>query len=253
MLSLNKIQLTLAKGSTLEKKIFEDLNLNIAKGEWVAIIGNNGSGKSTLLNVLSGNIQPDSGEIYVDKKKLSSLTPLYRTKFISKVEQDPKTGTMENMTIFENLAFALKRGQQRGLRPFFNKDRMKLFREKLVPLQMGLENRLDEPVSNLSGGQRQAISLIMALLQEAKILLLDEITAALDPNSSQAIMELTRKIVREQQCTCLMITHNMTDAIHYADKIVLLKHGRFICVYEQSMKAQLTPIDLITQIEKGAF
>jgi putative ABC transport system ATP-binding protein len=151
---------------------------------------------------------------------------------------------MEDMTILENMAFALKRGQKRGLQCFATGRRIEIFKEKLSTLNIGLENRLDDLVSNLSGGQRQALSIVMAMLQESKILLLDEITAALDPASSEAIMELTNRILRKQKMTCIMITHNMAHAIKYGDRLLLLKNGTFIKEYDRATKSNMTPAEL---------
>jgi putative ABC transport system ATP-binding protein len=153
--------------------------------------------------------------------------------------QDPRVGTMENMTIFENMAFAFRRGQRRVLKLFFDNSSREFFQIKLQMLNMGLENLMDELVSNLSGGQRQAISLVMSILADSKILLLDEITAALDPGSSEAIMKLTAKIIKEEQRTCIMITHNMDQAINYGDRLLLLKNGAFIADYDADAKSNL--------------
>lgn len=249
MLTLNKVSLTLGLGSTLENKIFTDLNLTINKGEFVVIIGVNGSGKSTLMNVISGLIKPDSGDILIDGKNVSLMLQRQKSKLISKVIQDPKVGTMENMTVFENMAFAFKRGQRRGFQFFSSKRRMSLFKDKLSELNMGLENRLNELVSNLSGGQRQVLSLVMSILEDSQLLLLDEITAALDPASSKSIMELTNKIVRSQKRTCIMITHNMAQAIQYGDRVLLLKEGIFIKEYDKAAKSTLTAAELTLQFE----
>ena len=169
---------------------------------------------------------------------------MYRAKLISKVVQDPKLGTIENMSIFENMAFAIKRGQSRTLKPFCNFERIKIFREKLSIANIGLEDRLNEQVSNLSGGQRQILSIMMALLQDPQILLLDEITAALDPVSSEAIMEFTNRIIRKFKLTCIMITHNMTHATKYGDRLLFLKGGTFIKEYNAAAKSKMTSADL---------
>ena len=172
-----------------------------------------------------------------------------KAKLISKVIQDPKIGTMENMTVFENMAFALKRGHKRGLALCANKSRIALFKEKLADLNMGLESRLNDLVSNLSGGQRQVLSLVMAILEDSKLLLLDEITAALDPASSKSIMELTEKIVRSQKRTCIMITHNMAQAVQYGDRVLLLKQGAIIKEYDKAAKSKLPVSELALQFE----
>lgn len=247
MLRLENIDVTLGKNTKLDRKILSQLNLNVKEGEFVVVIGGNGAGKSTMLNVISGVIKPDSGKIFILNKDVTNDSQIQKAKLISKIVQDPKAGTMENMTIFENMAFALKRGQNRGLQLFSNKARALLFKEKLSLIKMNLEDRLDEIVSNLSGGQRQILSVIMATLQDSKLLLLDEITAALDPATSESIMELTSQMIQEQQLTSIMITHNMAHAIKYGDRLLLLKNGRFVKEYDKVTKAILTPTQLASQ------
>jgi putative ABC transport system ATP-binding protein len=241
MLKLQDINVTLGKGTALERDVLKSLSLEVSEGEFVVIIGGNGAGKSTLFNVISGALKQDDGSIFIDNKKQSDGI---RASLVSKVIQDPKVGTIESMTILENMAFAFKRGESRGLKFFSNQNRIELFKEKLSMLSMGLENRLDDLVSSLSGGQRQALSLIMAVLQESRILLLDEITAALDPSTSDIVMNLTDKIVRNQKKTCIMITHDMSQAIRYGDRLLLLKNGRFIEEYSGVEKKNLTPLQL---------
>lgn len=240
MLRLEKINVTLGKGTKLKRKVLDGLNLTLQEGEWAVIIGGNGAGKSTLFQVISGLMEPDSGKVWIQGQDDGTS----RAKLISSVMQDPKMGTMENLSLFENMAFALKRGQTRGLHFFGNKKRTQIFKENLRLLNMGLEDRLHEPVSHLSGGQRQMLSLVMAMLQKSKILLLDEITAALDPASSEATMALTHEMVRAQKLSCLMITHNMTHALQYGDRLLLLKNGVFIKEYDGAVKSKLTPFDL---------
>lgn len=247
MLKLENVDVTLGQNTKLERKILNQLNLNVKEGEFVVVIGGNGAGKSTLFNVISGFIRADSGKISIAEQDITSTSQTDRAKLVSKVMQDPKFGTIENMTILENMAFALKRGQKRGLQPFSSNERTQLFKEKLSMLNMGLENRLDDLVSNLSGGQRQALSIIMAMLQEYKILLLDEITAALDPATSEVIMELTNRIVREQKLTCIMITHNMEHAIKYGDRLVLLRDGAFIKEYDIAARAEMKAAELAAE------
>lgn len=244
MLTLKAINVTLGKSSKLERKILSNLSLDIKHGEFVVVIGGNGAGKSTMFNVISGFVRPDSGQIIVDGQDITNMPQILKSGLISKVIQDPKIGTMENMTIFENMAFALRRGRKRGLTIFSNNSNKKFFQKKLQMLNMGLENVMDELVSNLSGGQRQALSLIMSILSDSKILLLDEITAALDPKSSETIMQLTAKIIKEEKRTCIMITHNMDHAISYGDRLVLLKNGSFTADYNAYAKSKLTYSDL---------
>lgn len=247
MLSLKNIDITLGRGTRLERKVLDKLSLEVKEGEFVVVIGGNGAGKSTMFNAISGFTNVDSGKIFIEGNDVTNISQIDRASFVSKVIQDPKLGTMENMTIYENMAFAVKRGQKRGLQFFSCKDRSELFKEKLKLVDIGLESRMDELVSNLSGGQRQILSVVMALLQNSKILLLDEITAALDPASTQAIMELTNKIVREQKLTCIMITHNMKHAIKYGDRLLLLKNGSFIKEYGASEKESMSSAELVLE------
>lgn len=241
MLLLDTIDASVGKGTKLERRILKGLTLEVKPGESVIVIGSNGAGKSTLLNVISGLIQPDSGKVVLLGTDITETSPIERAKNIATVMQDPKLGTMENMTLFENMAFALKRGQKRGLHLFSRKESVLLFKEKLKMINMGLENRLYELVRYLSGGQRQIVSIIMAMLQPSNLLLLDEITAALDPGSSEAIMALTYTMIKEKNLTSIMITHNMAHAIRYGDRLLLLKGGRFIKAYEGLAKSQLKP------------
>lgn len=249
MLILKNINLTLGKKSILERQILKNLNLAVANNEFVTVIGGNGAGKSTVLNAISGYFKPDSGRIILDGRDITNTKQASRSAFIAQVMQDPKIGTMENMTILENMAFALKRGQNRNLMPLSNNTRKKLFKEKLVTLGMGLENRLDELVSSLSGGQRQALSLIMAIIANSKLLLLDEITAALDPKIAETVMQIANKIIKKEKCACVMITHNMMHAIKYSDRIVVLKDGCVVKEYKNPSKQQLTPLDLTAEFD----
>lgn len=239
MLALRDINVTLGKSTKLERKILNNLSLEIQSGEFIVVIGGNGAGKSTIFNVIAGFLRPDSGQITIDGQDATNMSQIRRSALVSKVMQDPRVGTMENMTIFENMSFAFKRGQRRGLMPFFCNSNRQFFQKKLQMLNMGLDNLMDELVSNLSGGQRQAISLMMSVLADYKILLLDEITAALDPGSSEAIMKLTAKIIKEEKRTCIMITHNMDHAIKYGDRLLLLKNGAFIADYDADAKSKL--------------
>lgn len=232
MLNLSNISL---------KPVLKDLDLELKKGEFVVVIGANGAGKSTLLNLISGNLTPTQGKIILDGEDITSISAANRSSAIAKVSQDPKVGTMTNMTIYENLAFAALRGKRRGL-GFFRRHRdKKLFKSKLAMLNMGLENRLNDLVGNLSGGQRQALSLIMAVLSESKILLLDEITAALDPNTAENIMKIADQIMRSEQRTAIMITHNMKHALEYGDRTLLLANGKFSKEFNKPHRQELTP------------
>lgn len=247
MLVLENIQLSLGKNTKLERKILNNLNLNVNEGEFVVVIGGNGAGKSTFFNVASGKLQADSGRIIIAEEDVTRKSQEYRSQYISKVMQDPKVGTVENMTILENMAFAYKRGQKRGFNLFRGSERIEFFKEKLSILNIGLENRMDEYVSNLSGGQRQALSIVMSLLQDSKILLLDEITAAIDPPGSDNIMTITNDIIRKQNLTAIMITHDMNHAIKYGDRLLLLKKGAFVKEFKDDIKSELRVTDLASE------
>ncbi|GGZ77930.1 ABC transporter ATP-binding protein [Ignatzschineria indica] len=244
MLKLEGIKLVVGKGTQLERTILEDLSLEVKKGEFVVIIGGNGAGKSTVFNTISGFMKPEKGKILIDGVDVTKSSQQERAKWVSIVMQDPRVGTMENMTILENMAFSYKRGGRRGFSLFNNRERRHFFQEKLALLDMNLENRLNETVTNLSGGQRQALSLVMSIVAESKILLLDEITAALDPKIAENVMALADKLVRDQSLTCVMITHNMEHAIRYGDRTILLKDGKFRKEYSRAEKENLTVFDL---------
>ncbi|RZI46771.1 ATP-binding cassette domain-containing protein [Rickettsiales endosymbiont of Peranema trichophorum] len=250
MLVLDNIDVTLGKGTKLERPILKELNLKVDTGDFVVVIGSNGSGKSTMLKVISGLIKPDKGRVLINRQDMTCMPQIQRSALVSSVMQDPRVGTIENMTIFENMAFAFKRGQGRGLYPFYSASRRQFFKDKLSVLNMGLEERMDETVGNLSGGQRQALSLIMALLVDSKILLLDEVNAALDPGMSQMIMELMHKVITDQQRTCIMITHNMGHAIAYGNRLVLLKNGNFQREYSAAEKERMTQASLSAHFEE---
>jgi putative ABC transport system ATP-binding protein len=210
----------------LAKNIFNGLNLYLKKGEIVSVIGGNGAGKSTLMNVVAGLLKPQKGKIILENQDITFQDESLRSKMIARVLQNPSIGTLENMTIYENMVFAMKRGQKRL--PFlFGRSYEGFCKDHLVPLSMGLENRLHEKVLNLSGGQKQGLSLVMSLLSESKVLLLDEMTSALDPQSSKRIIEFACERVRSLNLGCLMVSHNMDDCIDYSDRILLLKNGAF--------------------------
>lgn len=252
MLKLENIDLALWQGSKLERKILQKLNLTVNKGELIIVIGGNGTGKSTMLNVISGELTPTTGKIILDNEDITNIPQYKRSVNIAKVMQDPKVGTMENMTILENMAFAYMRGANRGFYVYNNTKREKLFQEKLSMLGMGLENRLNELVANLSGGQRQALSLIMAIIANSKLLLLDEITAALDPKMAESVLKIAIQIITEAKLTTIMITHNMTHAIQYGNRTLLLANGEFVKEFTYPDKSTLTPLTLAAEFGIGA-
>jgi len=249
MLRLQNINVTLGQSSKLERQVLQNLNLQVEKGEFVVLIGGNGAGKSTLLNVIGGYIKPDSGVVMIDRQDVTKKPQHTRAKAVSKVMQDPKVGTMEQMTIEENMSFAYLRGQARGLMPSSSRKRKRAFADKLAMLDMGLENRLDELVGNLSGGQRQALSLIMAISSNSSILLLDEITAALDPKIAESVIRIAAKVITEEKRTTIMITHNMTDALRYGDRTLLLSQGKIIKEFSSADKRSLTAQTLAAEFE----
>lgn len=245
MLILDNVSVALSKDTFLERKILNNISLSAEKGEFIVIVGGNGAGKSTMLNVISGVISPDCGKVIISGSDISNMPKNSRARLVSRVMQDPRVGVVENMTILENMTFALKRGGNRAFEFFSSKDRVDFFRDRLSILNNGLENRLDELVVNLSGGQRQSLSLLMATLAESEILLLDEITAALDPASSEAVMEFSNDIIRKQNLCCIMITHDMQQAINYGDRLLVLKNGEFVADYDKRAKSNLSIYELV--------
>lgn len=248
MLNLSNIQVTLGKGTPLVKPVLQNLNLKVADSEFVIIIGNNGCGKSTLFNTISGYITPESGNIIVDRQDVTKQPQNKRAALVALVMQEPRIGTMEQMTIEENLSFAYMRGKNRSLKFHNTLARRNLFRDRLSTLQMGLENRLNDLVGNLSGGQRQALSLIMSIVADYKILLLDEITAALDPKTADSVMAITAKLVQEEKRTAIMTTHNMHYALDYGNRTLLMKQGSIYREYNMQSKKLLTPAALAVEL-----
>lgn len=228
MLKIENLKLTFYKGQPDEKVIFNNLNLTAQKGEFIIIIGGNGAGKSTLMNLISGCMFPDSGKIFIDNIDITNLPEHKRAKFIGRVFQDPLKGTAPNLTIEENLSLAILRNSRKNLSFALNKQNSEFFKEKLSELNLGLENRLNTKVGLLSGGQRQALTLLMATLVKPKILLLDEHTAALDPKSCDKILELTNKITQSKEILTLMITHNMENALKLGTKTIQLEQGGIV-------------------------
>ena len=246
MLKLENIYLTFNPGTVNEKKALEGLNLQLEKGDFVTILGSNGAGKSTLFNTIAGTYRPDSGKVYLDGKDITNLPDFKRSKDIGRLFQDPLKGTAPNMTIEENLALAYLRANH-ATSPFSmisKKDRAE-FREKLSMLGLGLEDRMNQPVGLLSGGQRQALTLLMATLVTPKILLLDEHTAALDPGTAEVVLELTKKIVAENGITCLMITHNLASSLELGNRTIMMRSGRIALDIKNEQRQGLTPDDLL--------
>ena len=252
MLELRHVTKTFNKGSVDEKVALDDLSLTLNDGDFVTVIGGNGAGKSTMQNAICGTWLPDSGQIILDGVDVTSLPEHKRAKYLGRVYQDPMTGTAAGLQIEENLALAARRGQKRTLRVGIRRSEREEYRKLLEPLGLGLETRLAAKVGTLSGGQRQALTLLMATLQKPQLLLLDEHTAALDPRTAEKVMELTERIVTENHLTTLMITHNMRDAIRYGNRLVMLHEGRVILDIAGEQKKSLTVTDLLEMFTKAS-
>ena len=252
MLEIKNVSKTFNPGTINEKKALMDLSLTLKDGDFVTVIGGNGAGKSTLLNAVAGVWPVDSGSILLDGEDITALPEHRRAKYIGRVFQDPMMGTAPNMQMEENLALALRRGQKRGLRWGVTKAERQEYREKLKTLGLGLEDRMTVKVGLLSGGQRQALTLLMASLRKPKLLLLDEHTAALDPATAAKVLELSDQIVEENGLTALMITHNMTDAIKHGNRLIMMDQGRIILDIEGEDKKHLTKKDLMDKFAQVA-
>lgn len=252
MLDIVNVSKTFNPGTINEKKALSDLSLHLNDGDFVTVIGGNGAGKSTLLNAVAGVWPVDSGSIVLDGEDITPLPEHKRAKYIGRVFQDPMMGTAPNMWLEENLALALRRGKRRGLRWGVTAAEREDYRERLKILGLGLEDRLTVKVGLLSGGQRQALTLLMATLIKPKLLLLDEHTAALDPATASKVLELSDKIVAENGLTAMMITHNMSDAIKHGNRLIMMDQGRIILDIEGEDKKHLTKQDLIEKFAQVA-
>ena len=245
MLDVRSISKTFNPGTINEKKALSGLSLHLDPGDFVTVIGGNGAGKSTLLNAIAGVWPVDEGRIVLDGTDITSLPEYKRAFLIGRVFQDPMMGTAPNMQLEENLALARRRGQRRGLRWELTKGEREEYHERLKALGLVLEDRLKAKVGLLSGGQRQALTLLMAALRKPKLLLLDEHTAALDPATAKKVLELSDSIVREDRLTTLMITHNMSDAIRHGNRLIMMNEGEIILDVRGEEKARLTKRDLM--------
>jgi putative ABC transport system ATP-binding protein len=252
MLEIKNIYKTFNEGTINEKKVFEGLSLTLEEGDFVTVIGGNGAGKSTMLNAVAGVFPIDSGKITIDGEDLTKQAEHKRAKHIGRVFQDPMLGTAAGMMIEENLAIASRRGKTPGLGWSFSDAQHDQFVELLKELDLGLENRMTAKVGLLSGGQRQALTLLMATLKKPKLLLLDEHTAALDPKTAEKVLTLTDKIVSRDKLTTLMITHNMRDALRFGNRLIMLHNGRVIIDVEGEEKKHLQIPDLLTMFEKAS-
>lgn len=240
MLRLENACITFHPNTVNERKALDNVNLHLAKGDFVTVIGSNGAGKSTMLNAVSGTYILDSGYVYLDGEDVTLQKSYKRARYIGRLFQDPLKGTAPNMTIEENLALAYSRGSRRGLSRGIKKSDEKMFKEQLSRLGLGLEDRLKSKVGLLSGGQRQALTLLMATIVTPKILLLDEHTAALDPKTAKQVMDITNEIVSENNITTLMVTHNIKDALSTGNKTLVMSSGKIITVLEGEQRENMT-------------
>lgn len=252
MLEVKNITKTFNPGTVNEKVALDGLNLTLNDGDFVTVIGGNGAGKSTLLNAICGVWKPDSGQILLDGLDVTGMPEYKRAKFLGRVFQDPMMGTAADMGIEENLALANRRGKRRTLRWGIKKSEREEYKKMLGQLGLGLEERLTCKVGLLSGGQRQAITLLMASMNNPKLLLLDEHTAALDPKTAAKVLELTDKIVNENRLTTLMITHNMRDAIKHGNRLIMMHSGKVIVDVSGEEKSRLTVEDLMEMFSKAS-
>jgi putative ABC transport system ATP-binding protein len=250
MLQLSNVSKLFNPGTPDEKIALIGINLNLNPGDFVTVIGSNGAGKSTLMNIISGVMTPDTGEVRIDGKPIQQLPEYRRSQWIGRVFQDPMAGTAPRMTIEENLAMAFSRGKQRGFQFGATAKKRAIFREELKRLGIGLENRLRAKVGMLSGGERQALSLLMATFTKPQILLLDEHTAALDPARAELITQLTKNIVNDMKLTTLMVTHNMEQAIRLGNRLIMMDKGRIILDISEQKKKDITVEQLLGEFEQ---
>lgn len=252
MLRVENIYKTFFPGTINEKRALQGLSLHLKPGDFATVIGGNGAGKSTTLNAIAGVFSVDSGKIIIDGEDLTKKPEHKRAKYIGRVFQDPMLGTAAGMMIEENLALAARRGKTPGLSWSFNDEQHEHFYEMLKELDLGLEERMTAKVGLLSGGQRQALTLLMATLKKPKLLLLDEHTAALDPKTAEKVLALTDKIVKKDNLTTLMITHNMRDALRFGNRLIMLHNGRVIIDVQGDEKKNLQIPDLLEMFEKAS-
>ncbi|MDR2109306.1 MAG: ATP-binding cassette domain-containing protein [Coriobacteriales bacterium] len=252
MLSIQHISKTFNAGTVNEKLALNDVSLELASGEFLTIIGGNGAGKSVLMSAIAGVYPVDSGSIWIDGVDVTRQPEYRRAAYIGRVFQDPMMGTAANMGIDENLALAYRRGQHRGLRWGISHKEQARYRELLATLELGLEDRLTTKVGLLSGGQRQALTLLMATLQHPRLLILDEHTAALDPRTAKRVLQLSRELIEANNLTAIMITHNMRDAIAFGSRLVMMYDGRMIIDISGEEKRALTVASLLARFEQSS-
>ena len=250
MMQAENLRLTFNAGTPIENPALRGISLRIEEGEFVTVIGTNGAGKSTFLNTIAGTIKVDSGKISLNGIDVTKKSAHERANWVARVFQDPMAGTCEGLSIEENMALAYKRGESRFLKSALNSKNREIFREKLAILKLGLENRLTDRMGLLSGGQRQAVSLLMASLQPSKILLLDEHTAALDPKTASFVLQLTDKIVKDNNLTAMMVTHSMQQALTHGTRTVMLHQGQVVLDVSGEQRQGMTVHDLLDMFEK---
>ncbi len=246
LLTLDKLTKIVSGDGNGEKILLDHVDLSLAEGDFVTVLGNNGAGKSTLFNLISGSLRPTSGRIILAGTDITQASEAAHARLLSRVFQDPKLGTAPRMTVAENLSLAELRGQKRALRRRSLKEKLPEYERRCAQVGNGLERQLNTPAGELSGGQRQALSLLMATMVAPKLLLLDEHTAALDPKSSAQLMQLTAQLIKEQHLTCLMITHRLDDALKYGDRLLLLQNGRLVKDLDSAAKKALTRAELLS-------
>jgi putative ABC transport system ATP-binding protein len=253
LLQLEGITKIFSRGTVDEVKALDNIGLDVDAEDYITIIGSNGAGKTTMLNVIAGVFPPErGGKVIVNGIDIAGLSEYKHAAYIGRVYQDPNIGTAAKMTIEENLAMAVLRGQPRGLRAASNKERRELFHSALAPLGLGLEDRLRANVGTLSSGQRQAVALVMATISKPALLLLDEHIANLDPRTAQIVLELTEMIVRKEKMTTMMVTHNMELALKYGNRLVMMHEGKIVVDLNQQQRTGLTLNDLVTAFEKAS-
>lgn len=250
MIEVSDLNVIFGRGTPLEKQALRNVNLTLEQGSFVTVIGSNGAGKSTLLSVLAGDIIPSTGQILINNTNVTKKATANRANLVARVFQDPLAGSCGTLTIEENLALAASRGKKRGLTAALGPKRREWFTERVAGLNLGLENRMQDRMDMLSGGQRQALSLVMATLTSSEILLLDEHTAALDPGMAEFIMELTDQLVHENQLTTLMVTHSMRQALDHGDRTVMLHGGEIVLDVTGEQRKGLSVEDLIEMFRR---
>jgi putative tryptophan/tyrosine transport system ATP-binding protein len=250
MLSLENIKKTFNPGTVNEVKALQGVSLRIEEGEFVCVLGTNGSGKSTMLNAVAGMFPVDEGSVQLNGTDITKWSEHKRARYIGRVFQNPFSGTAPNMSIQENLALAMKRGKKRGIGWGLPKSLINDFKKMVIPLNMGLEERLENPIGKLSGGQRQALTLLMATVLKPDLLLLDEHTAALDPKTAVKVIELTQKVVSRDNLTTLMVTHSMQQAVNLGDRIIMMHQGKLAYDFSGDEKKRLKVNDLLTLFDE---